>query len=82
MSTAQKRSVTRKDGVPRFNGQSLDLTPDQKSKTDAVIAEHQKARCSEATEAKYMKEAKAILTKEQYAKFKADCNGEKAKTNA
>ena len=61
---------------------SLDLTADQKTKMDAVMAEHQKAGCSKETEAKYMKEAKGILTKEQFAKFKAECKGEKDKTNA
>jgi Spy/CpxP family protein refolding chaperone len=61
---------------------SLDLTADQKTKMDAVMAEHVKAGCSEATEAKYMKEAKGILTKEQYAKFKAECKGEKDKAHA
>jgi Spy/CpxP family protein refolding chaperone len=60
---------------------SLNLTPEQKTKMDAVMAEHEKAGCSEASEAKYMKEAKGILTKEQYAKFKAECkNGEKDKS--
>ena len=56
---------------------SLDLTPAQKSKMDAAKAEHEKAGCSEASEAKYMKEAKGILTKDQYAKFKAECEGGK-----
>lgn len=60
---------------------SLNLTPDQQTKMDAVRAEHEKAGCSEATEAKYMQEAKGILTKDQYAKFKAECKkGEKEKT--
>jgi Spy/CpxP family protein refolding chaperone len=61
---------------------SLDLTADQKTKMDAAMAEHHKAGCSEASEAAYKKEAKGILTKEQYAKFKAECKGEKDKTNA
>ena len=63
---------------------SLDLTADQKTKMDAVMAEHQKAGCSKETEAKYMKEAKGILTKEQFAKFKAECKGkgENDKTHA
>ena len=61
---------------------SLDLTADQKTKMDAAMAEHHKAGCSKETEAKYMKEAKGILTKEQFAKFKAECKGEKDKTNA
>ena len=60
---------------------NLNLTQEQKTKMDAVMTEHEKAGCSEASEAKYMKEAKGILTKEQYAKFKAECKkGEKEKT--
>jgi len=60
---------------------SLNLTPEQKAKMDAVRAEHEKAGCSEASEAKYMQEVKGILTKEQYTKFKAECNkGEKDQT--
>src|SRR5437667_9946588 len=60
---------------------SLNLTPDQKTKMDAAMEEHQKAGCSEASEAKYMESAKSILTPEQYAKFEAQCKkGEKGKT--
>lgn len=58
---------------------SLNLTPDQKAKMDAAITEHQKAGCSEASEAKYMKDAEGILTKEQFAKFKAECCSKKDK---
>ena len=62
---------------------NLNLTPEQKAKMDAVMAEHEKAGCSEATEAKYMQEAKGILTKAQYAKFKAECkHSMKDKTQA
>ncbi|PYJ28927.1 MAG: hypothetical protein DME89_05035 [Verrucomicrobia bacterium] len=60
---------------------SLNLTPDQKTKMDAAMADHQKAGCSEASEAKYMEQAKSILTPEQYAKFEAQCKkGDKSKT--
>src|SRR6266550_501303 len=59
---------------------SLNLTADQKTKMDAAMTEHQKAGCSEASEARYMKEAKTILDKDQFAKFKTECKGEKAKT--
>ena len=61
---------------------SLNLTPDQKAKMDVAMAEHHKAGCSEASEAKYMQDAKGVLTKEQYAKFKAECKEgkDKAKT--
>jgi Spy/CpxP family protein refolding chaperone len=61
---------------------SLDLTADQKTKMDAAMAEHGKAGCSKESEKAYMKEAKGILTPEQYAKFKAECKGEKDKTHA
>jgi len=60
---------------------SLDLTPEQKTKMDAAMEEHHKAGCSEASEEKYMQQAKTILTQEQYAKFKAECKkGEKTQT--
>lgn len=60
---------------------NLNLTPEQKTKMDAVMAEHEKAGCSEASEAKYMEEAKGVLNKEQYAKFKAECkHADKDKT--
>ena len=60
---------------------SLNLTSDQKTKMDAAMAEHQKAGCSQASEAKYMESAKGVLTPEQFAKFKAQCKkGEKEKT--
>ena len=52
---------------------NLNLTPEQKSKMEAVKAEHEKEGCSEATEAKYMEQSKGILTKEQYAKFQSEC---------
>ena len=54
---------------------SLNLTPDQQAKMDKIMAEHHKAGCSEASEAKYMKEAEGVLSKEQFAKFKAECKG-------
>ncbi len=61
---------------------SLNLTADQKTKMDAAMAEHHKAGCNEATEAKFMNEAEGILTAEQYVKFKAECKSEKDKTKA
>jgi Spy/CpxP family protein refolding chaperone len=60
---------------------SLSLTPDQKTKMDAAMEEHHKAGCTEASEAQYMQSAKSILTKEQFAKFKAECKGKAEKGN-
>ena len=53
---------------------SLNLTPDQKTKMETAMAEHHKAGCTEATEAKLMKDVQGILTPEQFAKFKAECS--------
>ena len=62
---------------------TLDLTPDQKTKMETAMTEHHKAGCTEATEAKFMKDAEGILTPEQFAKFKAECNkGKKEKVGA
>ena len=61
----------------------LNLTPDQQKKMDALMAEHHKEGCTEASETKYMESAKSILTQEQFAKFKAHCaRGEKEKPAA
>ena len=60
---------------------SLNLTADQKAKMDTAMEEHHKAGCSAASEEKYKQDVKGILTKEQYAKFKAECTkGEQGKT--
>jgi Spy/CpxP family protein refolding chaperone len=62
---------------------SLNLTPEQKTKMDGVMAEHEKAGCSEASEAKYMQQAKKILNKDQYAKFESECKkSDKEKTQS
>ena len=62
---------------------SLNLTAEQKTKMDTAMTEHHKAGCNQATEAKFMKEAEGILTPEQFAKFKAECNKQKSeKTGA
>ena len=60
----------------------LNLTPEQKTKMDALMAEHHKDGCSKTTEKKFMHEAKGVLTPEQYGKFKAECKGMKDKPAA
>jgi Spy/CpxP family protein refolding chaperone len=57
---------------------SLNLTADQKTKMETAMAEHHKAGCTEATEATFMKDVHGILTPEQFAKFKAECNKQKS----
>jgi Spy/CpxP family protein refolding chaperone len=48
----------------------LNLTPEQMKKMNTVMAAHMKTGCTETSEAKYMEEAKAVMTPEQYAKFR------------
>ena len=61
----------------------LNLAPEQKTKMDTLISEHLKEGCNKESEAKYMDGAKAILTKEQFAKFQAECcSAEKEKPTA
>jgi len=57
---------------------SFNLTADQKTKMEAAMTEHHKTGCTEASEAKYMKEVEGILTPVQFAKFKAECNKQKS----
>gem|GEM_PF-594378 len=61
---------------------SLNLTADQKTKMETAMTEHHKAGCTEANEAKFMKDVEGILTPDQFAKFKAECNKHKEKAGA
>jgi Spy/CpxP family protein refolding chaperone len=61
---------------------SLNLTTEQKTKMEAAMATHHKAGCTEANEAKFMDEAKGILTADQFTKFKAECDSKKDKAKA
>ena len=61
---------------------SLNLTTEQKTKMDTAMEAHKKAGCTKENEAKFMKEAEGILTADQYAKFKAECDSAKDKTKA
>ena len=56
---------------------NLKLTAEQKSKMDALSAECHKGGMTEATMAKMDKEAKSILTQEQYASWKSAHKDEK-----
>lgn len=52
----------------------LDLTADQKTKLETARAECDKAGCTKASMTKFMQDAEGILSKDQYAKFKAECD--------
>jgi hypothetical protein len=52
---------------------SLNVTADQKSKLQALQAECLKAGCTKEGHARFLKQAKRILSADQYAKLKAQC---------
>jgi hypothetical protein len=55
---------------------SLGVTAEQKTKLEAWSAECMKGGCTKESRAKFLKQAKSILTAEQFAKVKAQCKGE------
>lgn len=61
---------------------SLNVTADQKSKLEAWQSECMKAGCTKESRAKFLKEAKGILSTDQYAKLKEQCTKSGKKTEA
>jgi hypothetical protein len=52
---------------------ALNLTPDQKAKIEAWQAECLKAGCTKESRKTFLKQAKGILSAEQFAQLKAQC---------
>jgi len=53
---------------------SLHLTSDQQTKIEAWQSECMKAGCTEESRARFLKQARGILSADQYAKLKAECD--------
>ena len=53
---------------------SLNLTADQKSKIEAWQSECMKAGCTKQSRQAFLKKAHGILSADQYAKLKAECD--------
>jgi hypothetical protein len=53
---------------------SLNLSADQKSKIEAWQSECMKADCTKESRQAFLKKAQGILSADQYAKLKAECN--------
>ena len=53
---------------------SLNLTADQKTKIEAWQSECMKAGCTKQTRAQFLRKAKGILSADQYAKLKEQCD--------
>ena len=60
-----------------LNYASLDLTADQKSKIEAWQAECTKAGCTKESRRTFLKQAKGVLSAEQFAKLKQQCKDHK-----
>ncbi len=61
---------------------SLNLNTDQKSKIEAWQSECMKSGCTKESRQAFLKKAEGILSKDQYAKLKAECNKSAKKTEA
>ena len=61
---------------------SLNLTADQKTKIETWQADCTKAGCTKESRHTFLKQAKAILSPEQYAKLKEQCKEHKASAKA
>ena len=61
---------------------SLNLTADQKTRIEAWQSECMKAGCSKESRQAFLKKAQGILSKDQYAKLKAECDKSAKKTEA
>jgi hypothetical protein len=58
---------------------ALNLTPDQKAKIETWQAECLKAGCTKESRQTFLKQAKGILSAEQFAQLKAACKPANAK---
>ena len=52
---------------------TLNLTPDQKSKIEAWQAECMKTGCTKESRKTFLKQARGVLSAEQFAQLKAQC---------
>src|SRR5690349_19395083 len=71
------------DGVAcNIDYASLGLTSNQKSKIQAWQTECTKAGCTKESRRTFLKQAEGILSAEQYAKLKRQCEAKSGKTQA
>ena len=61
---------------------SLNLTAGQKSKIEAWQSECVKTGCTKGSRQAFLKKARGILSADQYAKLKVECNKSARKTEA
>ena len=71
-------SKASQSGVACLDYASLNLTVDQKSKIESWQADCVKAGCTKESRHTFLKQAKTILSPEQFAKLKEQCKKPKA----
>jgi hypothetical protein len=75
------KGASKADSMACVNLATLNLTADQKTKIEAWQAECMKAGCTKESRKTFLKQAKGILSAEQFAQLKAQCkksaNGKK-----
>jgi hypothetical protein len=67
------KGASKANSMACVNLATLNLTPDQKAKIEAWQAECMKAGCTKESRKTFLKQAKGILTAEQFAQLKAQC---------
>jgi hypothetical protein len=65
--------VSKANSMACVNLATLNLTPDQKTKIETWQAECMKAGCTKESRKTFLKQAKEILSAEQFAQLKAQC---------
>jgi hypothetical protein len=67
------KGVSKADSMACVNLATLNLTPDQKTKIETWQAECVKAGCTKESRKTFFKQAKGILSAEQFAQLRAQC---------
>jgi hypothetical protein len=67
------KGASKADSMACVNLATLKLTPDQTAKIEAWQAECVKAGCTRESRKTFLKQAKGILSAEQFAQLKAQC---------
>jgi hypothetical protein len=68
------KTAARSESMACIDYASLNLTGDQKTKIEAWQAECTKAGCTKGSRHTFLKQAKGILSPEQFAKLKEQCS--------
>jgi hypothetical protein len=67
------RGASKADAMACVNLATLNLTADQKAKIEAWQADCMKAGCTKESRKTFLKQAKGILSADQFAQLKAQC---------